>query len=242
MQAPLDVFIGYDRDETAAYHVLCQSILELSSAPVRFTPLYLPNLRAVFTRERLPEQSTDFAFSRFLTPYLSNYAGWSLFMDCDMLLRADIAELFALADDRCAVMACQHDYVPRGDSKFLGNRQTVYAKKNWSSVMLFNNARCRALTPDYVSTATGLELHQFKWLADETLVGSLPLEWNWLVGEYEHDPRAKIAHFTLGGPYFAGYEDCDYAEEWRAALARTTYARQEARASAQPAERRLRRA
>jgi hypothetical protein len=221
----LDIFIGYDRDEVVAYHVLCQSILETTSRPVRFTPLRIENLRGVFERERTSSQSTEFAFSRFLTPYLSNYAGWSLFMDCDMLVRADIADLFALADDRFAVMACQHDYVPRDDMKFLGHVQTRYPKKNWSSVMLFNNARCRALTPEYVGAATGLELHQFKWLEREEDVGSLPLTWNWLVGEYEHDPAARIAHFTRGGPYFAGYQDCDYADEWRAMLARATHAR-----------------
>lgn len=218
----LDVFIGYDADEIVAYHALCQSIAERASIPVRFTPLNLASLTRIFRRERLPQQSTEFAFSRFLTPYLSGYAGWSLFMDCDMLMRADIAELFALRDERYAVMVCQHDYTPRDEVKFLGRQQTRYAKKNWSSVMLFNNARCRALTPEYVETATGLELHQFKWLERESLIGALPLEWNWLVGEYAHNPKAKNAHFTLGGPYFAEYADCDYADEWRAAYARAT--------------------
>ena len=230
----LDVFVGYDRDEMVAYHVLCQSILERSSVPVRFTPLYLPSLRAVFARERAPQQSTDFAFSRFLTPHLSNHAGWSLFMDCDMLLRADLAELFALRDERYAVMVCKHDYSPKSDVKFLNHQQTRYAKKNWSSVMLFNNARCRALTPEFVSTASGLELHQFKWLEGEGQVGSLPLEWNWLVGEYDYNPGARNVHFTLGGPYFPEYADCDYAEEWRAACDRTNSVSQAWRASLPP--------
>lgn len=221
----LDVFVGYDRDEVVAYHALCQSILEHSSLPVRFTPLRLENLRGIFHREATPNQSTEFAFSRFLTPHLSGYEGWSLFIDCDMLARADIADLFALRDERFAVMVCQHDYVPRDETKFLGHVQTRYAKKNWSSVMLFNNARCRALTPEYVSAASGLELHQFKWLANDELIGSLPLAWNWLVGEYGHDPEARIAHFTRGGPYFPDYAGCDYADEWRAVLARVGHAR-----------------
>lgn len=224
----LDVFVGYDSDEVIAYHALCQSIADRSSRPVRFTPLKLETLASVFHRERLATQSTEFAFSRFLTPYLSGYAGWSLFMDCDMLARADIAELFALADDRYAVMVCQHDYAPRDDVKFLGHVQTRYPKKNWSSVMLFNNARCRALSPEFVNTASGLELHQFKWLAGDHEIGSLPLEWNWLVGEYDYAPGAKIAHFTRGGPYFAGYEGCDYADEWRAVRDRVLYARRAA--------------
>lgn len=218
----LDVYIGYDRQEVVAYHVLCQSILEQSSRPVRLTPINLGNLKGLFEREMLGVQSTEFSFSRFLTPYLSSYDGWSLFMDCDMLARADIAELFALADDRYAVMVAKHDYVPRDEVKFLNHVQTRYAKKNWSSVMLLNNARCRALTPDYVNTGSGLQLHQFHWLESEDLIGDLPLEWNWLVGEYDHSPDARIAHFTRGGPYFEEYADCDYADEWRAVEARTT--------------------
>ena len=143
----LDVLIGYDRQEIVAAHVLMQSILETSSRPVRFTPIDLKSLKPVFDREAASQQSTEFSFSRFLAPWLCGYRGWSLFMDCDMLVRADIAELFTLADERYAVMVCQHDYEPRDEAKFLGHVQSRFAKKNWSSVMLLNNARCAALTP-----------------------------------------------------------------------------------------------
>ena len=221
----LDVYIGYDRQEVVAYHVLAQSLLERSSRPVRLTPVNLASLAGVFARDAVATQSTEFSFSRFLTPWLSNYEGWSLFMDCDMLARADIADLFALADDRYAVMVEQHDYTPRDQVKFLDHVQTRYAKKNWSSVMLINNARCRALTPDYVNSASGLQLHQFHWLESEAEIGALPLEWNWLVGEYDFNPDAKIAHFTRGGPWFDAYADSDYADEWRAVEARATEAK-----------------
>ena len=221
MQGPvLDVFVGYDRDEIVAYHVLCQSIVDRCSLPVRFTPISLRNLGPLFTRERVSLQSTEFSFTRFLTPYLSGYSGWSLFMDCDMLARADFAELFALRDERYAVQVCKHDYEPRDTVKFLKSPQAKYAKKNWSSVVLFNNARCRALTPEYVNTASGLDLHQFRWLESDEEIGDLPLEWNWLVGEYPMNEAARVAHFTRGGPYFHPYADCDYADEWRDALGR----------------------
>ena len=228
MTQPLNVFIGFDSKEIAAYHVLCQSILERCSVPVRFTPINVNNLGGVYRRARNAISSTEFSFSRFLTPYLSGYEGWSLFMDCDMIARADFAELFALADDRYAVMVCKHDYTPVSDIKFAGAVQTKYEKKNWSSVVLFNNARCRALTPDFVNTATGLELHQFKWLASDDEIGGLPLEWNWLVGEYDYNPDAKVAHYTLGGPYFPAYANVEYGDEWRDIFARATCAAQDA--------------
>lgn len=214
---PLRIFIGFDARETAAFHVLAHSIHAHASVPVAVCPLMLDQLRPEFDRPRDPLQSSDFSFSRFLTPSLSGFAGWSLFMDCDMLLRADIAELWRLRDERYAVMCVKHNHVPSESTKFLGETQTKYAKKNWSSVMLFNNARCTTLTPAYVSRASGLDLHQFKWLGDDALIGALPPRWNHLVGVQPYDSDAAIVHFTIGGPYFDEYCGCDYAREWFAA-------------------------
>jgi hypothetical protein len=210
------VFIGYDQREAVAFSVLAHSIQTRASAPVSITPLRLGQLKGVYTRARDPLQSTDFAFSRFLTPYLCDFDGWAIFMDCDMLMRADIAELWALRDDAYAVQVVQHHHVPREDTKFLGQKQTSYPKKNWSSLMLVNNAQCKTLTPSLVNHASGLHLHRFEWLADDSLVGALPRRWNHLVGYDDPNSDAALAHFTLGGPYFSGYADCEFADEWRA--------------------------
>jgi len=177
------------------------------------------------TRDRDPKQSTDFAFSRFLTPYLSGYSGWSVFMDCDMIVLDDIAKLWELRDERYAVQVVKHDHVPKETTKFLDQPQTRYEKKNWSSVMLFNNEKCKALTPEYVGTASGLELHQFKWLETDDLIGELPHRWNHLVGYDATDSDVSLVHYTLGGPYFGEYEDCEYADEWRAELSKTMFAK-----------------
>ena len=210
------VFIGYDPREAVAFSVLAYSIQARSSRPVTVAPLMLSHLGGILTRPRHPLQSSDFSFSRFLVPYLSGYEGWSIFMDCDMLMRDDIARLWAIRDDRFAVQVVKHDHRPREQTKFLGERQTAYDKKNWSSVMLLNNSRCRKLTPEYVNSASGLELHQFKWLDEERLIGELPARWNHLV---DYDPPSRdvaLAHFTVGGPYFAQYAACTFADAWRA--------------------------
>ena len=211
----LRVFIGYDKAETVAFHVAAHSITRRASRPVAITGLVLSQLP--ITRERDVVQSTDFAFSRFLVPHLCDYKGTALFMDCDMLVRADVNELAAMIEPHHAVAVVKHDYVPKNGHKFLGHEQARYARKNWSSVMVFNNARCRALTPDYVNRATGLELHQFQWL-DDGEIGALDPAWNHLVGEYEPNPAAKIAHFTLGTPCFARYRHCEFSREWHEEL------------------------
>lgn len=211
----LRIFIGYDPRESVAFHVLSHSLLRRSSVPLSVAPLVRSQLKSVYTRPRGPTESTEFSMTRFLVPYLSEYTGWSLYMDCDMLCRADIATLAAEVGRQPdkAVLVCKHDYVPKSERKFFDQVQTKYARKNWSSLMLFNNVRCRALSPEYVSSASGLELHRFAWTEDRS-IGVLEPEWNWLVGEYPHNPAARIAHFTLGGPYFPEYRACDYADEW----------------------------
>jgi len=210
----INIFIGYDSKEKIAYHVLSESILRNSTKPVSITPIYLPNIKDDFLRERNSLSSTEFSFSRFIIPHLMNYQGWALFMDCDMLMKADVEELWRLRDDKYAVQVCKHDYTPRTETKFLGHIQTAYPKKNWSSFMLMNCKKCIRLTPDYVNKASGLELHQFKWLEKEELIGSLPLEWNWLAGEYPYKEEVKNIHYTEGGPYFEQYADCDYSNDW----------------------------
>lgn len=213
------VFIGYDRRETIAFHVLAYSIASRSSVPVSITGLHLPQLP--ITRERDPKQSTDFAFSRFLVPHLCGYKGQAIFMDCDMLCRGDIAELLDAHEENiclgegAAISVVHHDYTPNPDRKFLGQQQTAYPRKNWSSVMVFDNTRCTVLTPHIVNTMTGLWLHRFEWLEDDE-IGRLAPDWNHLVGEYAPNQNAKLVHFTRGGPWFSDFADCEFADEWRA--------------------------
>lgn len=196
------IFVGWDPRETAAFHVLCHSIIRHASKPVAIIPL---------VREQVsdfpPEGSTAFTRTRFLVPYLSNFEGTSIFMDCDFLVRTDLTTLTPTH----AVDVVQHDYTPKGTVKMDGQVQTTYPRKNWSSFMLFDNAKCKTLTREYVAHASLKDLHQFAWADD---VGSLPLDFNWLVGEYPRNTEARNLHYTLGGPWFEGYEASDHAEDW----------------------------
>ena len=210
----INIFIGYDSKEKVAYNVLSHSIIQNSTKPVAITPIALNNLKDDFVRERNALSSTEFSFSRFMIPHLMNYQGWALFMDCDMLMFEDISKLWRMRDDSKAIQVCKHDYTPKESKKFLGQVQTKYEKKNWSSFMLMNCKKCTTLTPDYVNKASGLELHQFKWLEGDHLIGDLPLEWNWLVGEYEHKEDVNNVHYTKGGPWFDEYAKCDYSQDW----------------------------
>lgn len=208
------LFVGYDADEALAYSVFSFSVQRRASIPVAITPVMRSQL-AFHNRARGPLESTDFSITRFLVPYLCGYQGWAIFADSDMLCRADIARLWGRREARYAVSVVKHHQFDPRPTKFLGRAQTPYARKNWSSLMLFNCAMARALTPEYVNTASGLDLHQFRWVLDEQ-IGALPADWNHLVGCGMANPEAKIVHYTLGMPFFHGYAECEFAGEWRA--------------------------
>lgn len=209
----LNICIGFDQREAISYHTLCHSILARSSIPVRFLPVKRTLLAEYHNRPLDDTQSNEFSYTRYLTPFLSDYEGVSLFLDCDMLVRCDIAEILKYWHPTYYVSVVKHDYTPKDSVKYLGNVQHAYPRKNWSSVMLFNNNLCRKLTPDYVEKATPKELHRFEWCPDDR-IGELPIEFNHLVREYQPNPDAKIVHWTVGGPWFNEYQNSEFSDEW----------------------------
>ena len=96
-----------------------------------------------------------------------------------------------------------------------GVRQTAYPRKNWSSVMVFNVWRNRALTRYALNNMSKQWLHRLLWLGDDE-IGGLPEAWNWLEGFSDPAIEPKLVHYTRGTPDFPGYADTAYADEWRA--------------------------
>ena len=207
----IKIFIGHDLREDKAIRVLTDSIFKLSSHPVSFT--YIKNDQIKVYKREYANQSVDFTYSRFLVPYLCDYEGWAIFMDCDMLVREDITKLWDMRDENYAVQVVKHNYITKVKFKHEGEKQTSYPKKNWSSLMIFNCEKCKSLTPNFINTATGKQLHQFEWIDDEE-IGSLPFTWNWLADEYEYKSDVANIHYTLGGPWFNDAFRSDYEKEW----------------------------
>jgi len=218
----LKVFIGWDSRETDAYNVCVKSLKEHASQELEIVPIVREALIEIgeYYRPQPEAGSVEFTYTRFLTPYLADYNGWALFIDCDFLFTKDVAELFAMADDEYALMCVKHDYVPRNAVKMDGQKQVSYPRKNWSSCILWNcgHPSNKALTKDIVREESGAFLHRFQFLKDEE-IGELPLEWNWLEGEYDKpETPPAVIHFTNGGPWFENWQDVDYAELWRSYL------------------------
>lgn len=229
-QKVLPIHIGYDEVEPIAWHTLSHSIIKHATIPVSINPVAIEHFHSFFQRERDIKQSNSFSFSRFCVPYLNNFNGYALFMDCDMLLRCDIKELLSVVDEQPnkAVYVVKHDYEPSETIKYLNTIQYAYPRKNWSSFVLWNcgHPANKAVDKKFFNSASGLELHRFTWLNDDE-IGELPVEWNWLVGDYIDPPNnVKNVHWTNGGPYFNEYRDCDFSEEWRQMNEATNYCKQ----------------
>jgi len=218
----MKVFVGWDSREDIAYQV-CKHSIVFRQPEAEVIPLKQNELREKgwYTRPVDKLASTEFTFTRFLIPELANFEGWALFMDCDMILTTDIKELFDQADDRYAVMCVQHDYTPQEGVKMDGQKQTVYPRKNWSSVMLINcgHPSNKKLTQDLVNDPelNGAYFHRFSWLKDEE-IGELDHTWNYLVGVYDDIETPKLIHYTEGGPWFENYRNCEFNELWKQEL------------------------
>lgn len=222
MSKSIPIYIGYDPREAIAYHVCANSIIRQSSQPVLFAPLAL-NTMQDYT-EKHTDGSNQFIYSRFLVPHLQEYQGWAIFVDGDMIVRDDIAALWALRDDTKAVMCVHQDYQTKMTTKYLGATNENYPRKNWSSVILWNCSHLsnQKVTPEFVETSTGAQLHRFTWLPDSE-IGVLPKEWNWLPDEFGTNPDAKLLHYTLGTPCFHEFANTPMADEWHREKMYTDY-------------------
>ncbi len=252
----LKVYIGWDQRDALAFEVCRHTLLEHASIPIEVVALKDWELRArgLYWRPYQVDErgqmwdardgkpfSTNFSYTRFCVPLLEDYgSGPVVFCDADMLWRADVAELVELAGP--APVACvKHQHRPPEREKMIGNIQTVYARKNWSSLMVMRPGLCAALTPYAVNNMPRDWLHGFRWIDDlpsptcpphgsgrrerssgfaqaGASIKGLPEAWNWLEGWSDPGLTPKVVHFTRGTPDMAGHEDAAYAQDWRAAL------------------------
>ena len=225
MKNIIPVFVGYDPREAIAYHTCVNSIIRNSSQPVAIVPVALSLFRDY--AETHTDGSNQFIYTRFLVPHLMDYTGHAIFIDGDMIVRGDIAELWNLRDVYKDVQVVKHDYKTRMPVKYLGAKNEDYPRKNWSSVILWNcnSFPNRRLSPEFVQQSTGSELHRFSWIDDDR-IGALPPEWNWLPDEYGSNSEAKLLHYTLGTPCFHEFADTPQSEDWHRERILTEYCQQ----------------
>jgi hypothetical protein len=212
----MKIFIGWDSRENIAYEVCKKSILTHNSS-IEIYPIKQNYLRelGIYTRQEDYLASTEFTITRFLTPYLSDYCGVSIFMDCDMLVQIDMKKILREIDYKDPVTCVQHlPYKPKSNYKMDGKAQTEYPKKNWSSFMVFNCGHPSLksnLSLNVINSQTPKYLHRMEWA---TSIGNLSHSWNYLSGYYKDIENPNVIHYTDGGPWFDEYKNCEFSENW----------------------------
>jgi hypothetical protein len=224
----INVYIGWDPRETRAYDVCASSLKRHTTLPVNIIPLIREELeqKGIHSRPHDILAATQFTYTRFLVPFLNNYTGISIFCDCDFLWLTDINNLLNEIKYNTenfkekAVYVVKHNYTPLNAVKMDGAVQTVYPRKNWSSLIIWNcdHPKHKILSTECVNSASGAFLHRFQWLDDKD-IGEINIGWNWLVDVYNvnnYTEELKALHYTEGGPWFENYKNCSFSNLWYA--------------------------
>ena len=208
----IDFFVGYTPGREIANRK-CRQSLEQFGVATHDVPHYW-----------VPKTNNPFARTRYLVPLIDYKPDhkWVAFVDDDFLFFKNPLSLYKTLDDSKMLYCCkQPEYVSvttvkmAGKEKRKGWRNINYPRKNWSSLMIFNKEEF-PLTVEEIFHSPMSYLHQLEWTGSEENIGSIPLEWNWLVGE-EHCPDREdisAAHFTLGGPWYEEWPKSIYDKPW----------------------------
>jgi hypothetical protein len=209
----MKIFIGHDSRFMEASLVCAQSILNYwPEADITLLHRSKLEMDGIYKRKPLKGESTEFSFTRFYVPLLSNYEGISLFCDNDFLWQSDPRDLIPYLKNKKMAVVKHADYTATSN-KMNGIENKNYPRKNWSSLMLFNSALFKyTLSEDYLNSATASDLHELRF-CDDASIGSIPIEYNCLVGHYNCD-NAKALHYTNGGPWFDDYKHAEHSEKW----------------------------
>jgi hypothetical protein len=215
------LFVGRDPVEIVGFHVFVESVLDQTN----------PNkVQIIPISGHKGTASNIFNIDRFRVPERCGYKGRAAFADgSDMLCRTDILALADQLEEGCDLAVVKHEYSTKHPTKFLGQPNEDYPRKNQSSLMVFECGNTIWRNPSFTEMLKAGKpgpLHRFQFIKHEERIGELDKEWNWLVGEYEYNPNAKIAHFTIGLPCWPAYKNCDYADEWRDYLKKANHFQQ----------------
>jgi lipopolysaccharide biosynthesis glycosyltransferase len=218
----LTIYIGFDSSndgQKLASNVCNRSILENVSNKddIKIVTLVKSELESqgLFYRNYDASASTEFTYTRFLVPFLNNYEGYAVFCDSDFLWRCDILELLQYIDETKAVSCVKHIHIPTDSLKMNNQKQTVYPRKNWSSLMVFNCAHqsTKELTLEAVNENPPAWLHRMNWALD-TQIGEIPRTYNYLVGYYRDITEPKVLHYTDGGPWYYLCKELNESESY----------------------------
>lgn len=191
---PLRVFVGADESQMVAARVLEFSIRRHATCPVSLT--VMKDVPVPRPREGRNRAQTAFTFYRFLIPRLCDRRGRALYLDADMLVFADLAELGTLPFGRHVVLCTYQSDVPA----HWKHRPFVHLGRQFS-VMLLD---CARLDWDVEAIVRGLDAGRYTYaqlvselciVPPDQIAETIPPDWNRL--ESFEAGTTKLLHYTI---------------------------------------------
>ena len=181
---PIRIFVGTTDDQMLSTKVLEYSIRQTASRPVEVAPLHLSGIHYPMPKDPKNRPRTPFSFQRFLIPELCGFRGKAIYVDSDMLVFDDIAQIFDL--DISA-----HDI-------FTVKTGATFTRRKQFSVMLINCERVKWNIHEIVSKLDRGEIDYEELVYEMALAprieDRIPEGWNHLE---KHVPgKTKLLHFT----------------------------------------------
>jgi len=191
---PMRVFVGTDDTQIVATRVLEHTIRRHASRPVRL--IAMNDLPTPVPKDPANRGRTGFSFSRFHIPALSKYSGRAVYLDADMQVFGDLAELWEIPFGEHKVLCTRQDEPPAAWKEFPG-----FHPGRQMSVLQLDCERLDWRIDDVIG---GLD--EGRWTYEELLfdlriaaeneIGDyLPPEWNHL--EHYESGVTKLLHYTV---------------------------------------------
>ncbi len=191
---PLRIFVGAAPSEWIASKVLEHTIRANTEYRVEFSPMLVPQ---PVPKKRENRPRTAFSYKRFMIPALAGYRGRALYMDSDMQVFADIAEVFAIPFGEAKVMCSLPRELEPGATE-LASRSHI------GRGMAFMILDCSRLDWDADRIVADLDAGKYTYndlmqrlciLPENEVVERIPAEWNSLE---RHEPGVtKNIHYTV---------------------------------------------
>lgn len=205
------VYVGLDESQIVAARVLEYSIRKHATRPVRVIPML--DVPTPEPKDKANRGRTGFSFSRFHIPRLAGYRGRAMYMDADMHVFGDLAELWEIPFGEHRVLVTRQDQPPerwKGADWFKPGRQM--------SVMLLD---CERLDWDIDAIIGGLDAGRYGYpdlmfdlcvVPDAEIGEDVPPEWNHL--EHREPGVTKNLHYTVVPTQPWKSDDNPYTELW----------------------------
>jgi hypothetical protein len=214
---PMRVFVGCDDSQMVAAKTLEYSIKKFASRPVDFQ--IMRDLPVPMPKDPANRPRTGFSFYRFMIPQLCGYRGRALYLDADMQVFTDLAELWDIEFGPHKVLCTNQPSAPKAWKKW----GSFFHPGRQMSVMLLD---CSRLDWDVTKIVQGLDQGDYSYqdlmfhlcvVPDEEIADRIPPEWNCLEW-YERD-RTKLLHYTVVPTQPWKTDDNPLADIWTSAFA-----------------------